>query len=50
MSITVGVYIGKKDRIIRYWYETLPRGQFPVLVKFCILSYLKGTDGPGRRL
>lgn len=46
MSITVGVYIGKKDRIIRYWYETLPRGQFPVLVKFCILSYLKGTVFP----
>ncbi|WP_149452926.1 hypothetical protein [Pasteuria penetrans] len=39
-SITVGVYLGKKDRIVRYWYEILPKGQFPMLVKYCMQSYL----------
>lgn len=46
MSITVGIYIGKKDRLIRCWYDMLPRGHFPILVKYCIQSYLKGTYFP----
>jgi hypothetical protein len=46
MAITVGVYIGKKDRLIRYWYEILPRGQFPILVKYCIQTFLRGTYFP----
>jgi hypothetical protein len=46
MAITVGVYLGKKDRFLRNWYDILPRGQFPVLVKYCIQSYLKGMYFP----
>ena len=45
-SITVGVYLGKKDRLVRYWYEVLPKGQFPMLVKYCIQSYLRSTYFP----
>jgi hypothetical protein len=45
-SITVGVYLGKKDRLVRYWYEVLPKGQFPMLVKYCIQSYLRNTYFP----
>lgn len=46
MTITVGVYLGKKDRFLRNWYDILPRGQFPLLVKYCIQSYLKGVYFP----
>lgn len=46
MAITVGVYLGKKDRFLRNWYDILPRGQFPLLVKYCIQSYLKGIYFP----
>ncbi|PTX62446.1 hypothetical protein C8P63_10541 [Melghirimyces profundicolus] len=46
MAITVGVYLGKKDRFLRNWYDILPRGQFPLLVKYCIQSYLKGVYFP----
>lgn len=46
MTITVGVYLGKKDRFLRNWYDVLPRGQFPLLVKYCIQSYLKGVYFP----
>ncbi|MCS1352656.1 hypothetical protein [Mechercharimyces sp. CAU 1602] len=46
MSITVGVYIGKKDRLLRYWYDMLPKGQFSILVKYCIQSYLRGKYFP----
>lgn len=45
-SITVGVYLGKKDRLVRYWYEILPKGQFPMLVKYCIQSYLRNNYFP----
>ncbi|MBD1372012.1 hypothetical protein IC620_06515 [Hazenella sp. IB182357] len=45
-SITVGVYLGKKDRLVRYWYEILPKGQFPMLVKYCIQSYLRSNFFP----
>jgi len=45
-SITVGVYLGKKDRLVRYWYEILPKGQFPMLVKYCIHSYLRNNYFP----
>lgn len=45
-SITVGVYLGKKDRLVRYWYEVLPKGQFPMLVKYCIQSYLRNNYFP----
>lgn len=45
-SITVGVYLGKKDRLVRYWYEILPKGQFPMLVKYCIQSYLRSNYFP----
>ncbi len=46
MAITVGVYLGKKDRFLRNWYDILPRGQFPLLVKYCIQSYLRGIYFP----
>ncbi|MDA8352000.1 MAG: hypothetical protein M0Z65_02175 [Firmicutes bacterium] len=46
MAITVGVYLGKKDRFLRNWYDILPRGQFPLLVKYCIQSYMKGVYFP----
>lgn len=45
-KIIVGVFLGKKDRLVRAWHEILPKGNFPILVKLCMRAYLKGQYFP----